>query len=98
MRSSAARVSGRRQSPSATNNGRVTTDSSLSDVVRLSTLDIRLMQIDGTLLPPCESVTDLSPWEWYHGDCRCGLPAGECREHPRARGSQRPPGGSRRGG
>ena len=31
---------------------------------------------------------------WYAAGCPCGLPAGECREHPRARPSQRPPAGA----
>jgi phage terminase large subunit-like protein len=38
-------------------------------------------------------VTDRSPWDWYAQSCPCGLPPGECREHPRARMSQRPPAG-----
>ena len=38
-------------------------------------------------------VTDRSPWDWYAQSCPCGLPPGECREHPRARTSQRPPDG-----
>jgi len=38
-------------------------------------------------------ITDRSPWEWYAEGCPCGLAAGECREHPRARESQRPPAG-----
>ena len=32
-------------------------------------------------------------WDWYAESCSCGLPAGECREHPRGRPSQRPPAG-----
>ena len=32
-------------------------------------------------------------FDWYADGCPCGLPAGECREHPRARPSQRPPAG-----
>ena len=32
-------------------------------------------------------------WDWYAEGCPCGAVAGECREHPRARGSQRPPAG-----
>src|SRR6516164_2190242 len=36
---------------------------------------------------------DASPWDWYGAGCPCGRPAGECREHPRARGNQRPPDG-----
>jgi hypothetical protein len=38
-------------------------------------------------------VTDRSAWDWYAGSCSCGLPAGECRVHPRARLTQRPPAG-----
>ncbi len=36
---------------------------------------------------------DASRWDWYAEGCRCGLPAGECPEHPRARADQRPPAG-----
>jgi phage terminase large subunit-like protein len=32
-------------------------------------------------------------FDWYAGSCPCGLPPGECREHPRARLAQRPPDG-----
>ena len=42
--------------------------------------------------PPAE-VTDRSPWDWYAPSCPCGLPSGECRVHPRARPTQRPPEG-----
>jgi hypothetical protein len=38
-------------------------------------------------------VVDRSPWDWYAESCSCGLPPGECREHPRGRPSQRPPHG-----
>jgi Terminase large subunit, T4likevirus-type, N-terminal len=30
---------------------------------------------------------------WYDSTCPCGLPPGDCIEHPRARETQRPPGG-----
>jgi phage terminase large subunit-like protein len=36
---------------------------------------------------------DPSRFQWYDPSCPCGLPAGECREHPRARENQRPPSG-----
>ena len=36
---------------------------------------------------------DLAAYDWYASTCPCGLPPGECREHPRARASQRPPEG-----
>ena len=42
---------------------------------------------------PEPEVTDRSPWDWYAESCPCGLPSGECREHPRARPTQRPPAG-----
>jgi len=32
-------------------------------------------------------------FDWYASGCPCGLPAGACREHPRARPAQRPPSG-----
>ena len=38
-------------------------------------------------------LTDRSPWDWYAESCACGLPAGECRVHPRARPTQRAPAG-----
>jgi hypothetical protein len=34
-----------------------------------------------------------SPCDWYAESCPCGLPPGDCRVHPRARISQRPPAG-----
>jgi phage terminase large subunit-like protein len=33
-----------------------------------------------------------SRYDWYGDVCECGLPLGECKVHPRARPSQRPPG------
>jgi hypothetical protein len=38
-------------------------------------------------------VTDRSAWDWFAGSCSCGLPPGDCRAHPRARPTQRPPAG-----
>ena len=32
-------------------------------------------------------------FDWYAAGCPCGVPPGECREHPRARPAQRPPAG-----
>src|SRR5439155_12915332 len=32
-------------------------------------------------------------FDWYAEGCPCGVAAGECREHPRARPGQRPPAG-----
>ena len=39
-------------------------------------------------------VGDRSVYDWYAPSCPCGLPPGDCREHPRARDSQRPPPGA----
>jgi phage terminase large subunit-like protein len=36
---------------------------------------------------------EASRFDWYASGCPCGLAPGECREHPRARPSQRPPAG-----
>lgn len=41
---------------------------------------------DGDARPP-------EAFAWYDSSCPCGLPPGECREHPRARAAQRPPEG-----
>jgi hypothetical protein len=38
-------------------------------------------------------LVDPSIWDWYADSCPCGLPTGECRIHPRARSTQRPPAG-----
>jgi hypothetical protein len=38
-----------------------------------------------------EEVIDTAKYSWYERSCPCGLPAGECKEHPRARASQVPP-------
>src|SRR6516164_6166925 len=32
-------------------------------------------------------------YRWYDVSCPCGRPLGECRDHPRARDTQRPPDG-----
>jgi hypothetical protein len=34
---------------------------------------------------------DRAIWDWYAASCPCGAPVGECRVHPRARATQRPP-------
>ena len=36
---------------------------------------------------------DPAKYAWYDSTCPCGLLAGECKEHPRARANQRPPEG-----
>jgi Terminase large subunit, T4likevirus-type, N-terminal len=42
-------------------------------------------------LNPNTNYYDPERYDWYGGVCPCGLPPGECREHPRARVAQRPP-------
>ena len=53
----------------------------------------RLLRIEARRRPAAAEVIDRSPWDWYAESCPCGLPPGECRAHPRARTSQRPPAG-----
>ncbi len=58
-------------------------------------LTTRIGHARGRCGPREVEVTDRSPWDWYAESCSCpGAPGpGECREHPRARTSQRPPEG-----
>ena len=51
----------------------------------------RLLRIEARRRPVAEPPVDRSRWDWYAPSCSCGLPPGECREHPRGRPSQRPP-------
>src|SRR5262249_29795122 len=37
---------------------------------------------------------DHTPWDWYAEGCLCGVAAGTCPIHPRARLAQRPPSGN----
>lgn len=37
------------------------------------------------------SNAELDRHDWFAPSCPCGLPLGECRDHPRARPNQRPP-------
>jgi phage terminase large subunit-like protein len=55
-------------------------------------IQTRLDQLERQQVRP-GAVRDRTPWDWYAAGCPCGLPAGECRKHPRARDSQRPPAG-----
>jgi hypothetical protein len=56
-------------------------------------MDTRLTRAKTGLGPRAVKMADRSPWDWYAQSCPCGLPSGECRAHPRARTSQRPPPG-----
>ena len=53
----------------------------------------RIARAERALGPRSAAIVDRSPWNWYADTCPCGLSAGECREHPRARAAQRPPEG-----
>ena len=53
----------------------------------------RIDRAKAGLVPRRVLVTDRTPWDWYAESCPCGLPPGECREHPAARPTQRPPEG-----
>jgi hypothetical protein len=56
-------------------------------------MEARLSRVKAGLGPRVEEITNRSPWDWYAQSCVCGVPHGECRAHPRARASQRPPAG-----
>ncbi len=59
----------------------------------MSALETRITRLDARIGPATSKVTDRTPWAFYDESCPCGLPPGECREHPRARETQRPPEG-----
>jgi phage terminase large subunit-like protein len=59
----------------------------------MSGLKVRLDRAKARLGTARAAVADRSPWDWYSPSCPCQLPAGDCRVHPRARESQRPPAG-----
>jgi hypothetical protein len=53
----------------------------------------RIARAERALAPVSPTTADRTPWDWFADSCPCGLPAGECQEHPRARAAQRPPEG-----
>jgi hypothetical protein len=53
----------------------------------------RVSRVEARRRSLAAALPDRSPWDWYGESCPCGLPPGECRRHPRARASQRPPPG-----
>jgi hypothetical protein len=59
----------------------------------LNGMETRIGRLESCLGTAPAEVPDRSPWEWYAPSCPCGTPPGECRTHPRARETQRPPGG-----
>jgi hypothetical protein len=52
-------------------------------------------RLDAIELDPddADQAVDPAKHAWYHDGCPCGVPAGTCKQHPRARESQRPPEG-----
>jgi hypothetical protein len=59
----------------------------------MSGLETRVVRAEASIGTNHVEVSDRSPWDWYADSCSCNLPAGECRVHPRARSTQRPPAG-----
>lgn len=60
---------------------------------RLTTTARRIARAEACLRRAGPAIADRTPWDWYANGCPCGVPAGECRQHPRARAAQRPPAG-----
>lgn len=56
-------------------------------------LDLFRRRLDRLDAEDDDANVDRARWAWYAESCPCGLPPGECREHPRARPNQRPPEG-----
>jgi phage terminase large subunit-like protein len=59
----------------------------------LTGIERRIARAEALLGPRVQARGDRSSWDWYAQGCPCGLAAGECRKHPRARAAQRPPAG-----
>ena len=59
----------------------------------MTRLTTRLARAKARLGAVQAEVTDRSPWDWYAESCSCSMPPGDCRVHPRARATQRPPTG-----
>lgn len=53
----------------------------------------RVARIEKLLGTAGAETHDRTLWDWYGVDCPCGVVAGECQRHPRARLAQRPPEG-----
>jgi phage terminase large subunit-like protein len=55
---------------------------------------MRIAKVEASLELAEPETHDRAPWDWYAQSCPCGVPAGSCRLHPRARPAQRPPAGN----
>jgi hypothetical protein len=53
----------------------------------------RIARLEASLDSAGPETHDRARWDWYAESCACGVPAGSCRLHPRARPAQRPPEG-----
>ena len=60
----------------------------------MNEIEWRVKRADARVGPDAAQVTDRVPWDWYAESCPCDLRPGECRKHPRARQTQRPPEGN----
>ncbi len=57
----------------------------------LRSLRARVLRLEDDRMPSDQDGgDDPARFDWFGESCPCGKPAGECREHPRARPSQRP--------
>ena len=52
------------------------------DEAKLVRLDNRAGAIDTNV--GSDLAVDHAPYDWYDLTCPCGLPPGDCKEHPRA--------------
>jgi hypothetical protein len=59
----------------------------------IAKLTTRVARFDSIYDRPRIRRRDRTRYDWYSQSCPCGLPPGECKEHPRARATQRPPEG-----
>ena len=53
----------------------------------------RIAALEREQPPAVDGPVDKVAFDWYATSCPCKLPLGECKQHPRARPSQRPPEG-----
>jgi len=61
--------------------------------VRSGSLEALRRQLADLEAEPLEDDEDVDPatFDWFSDSCSCGVPAGKCKIHPRARPGQRPP-------
>ena len=59
----------------------------------LAKIRVELDRLKAEPMPGAAGGAEAVRFDWYAAGCPCGVAAGACREHPRARPSQRPPAG-----